>query len=111
MSSTAILPSLLYQHVGNPTLNLISPDFSYFFPGFTSISISYLSMPWLLPLSLGSAERLYIRAEFVISLYTEEGLFSATETTVCNLSEFYCGLNVVYSPGIKFLCQNTYHIR
>ena len=36
MLSTTISPSLLYQTVGNLTLNLISPDSSYFFPGFTS---------------------------------------------------------------------------
>ena len=34
-------------------------------------------------------ERLYKRAEFAISLCTEEGMFNAAETAVCNLSEFY----------------------
>ena len=45
---------------------------------------------WLLPISCGSAEKLYIRAEIVISLCSKEDMLKATETAVCNLSEFYC---------------------
>ena len=43
-------------------------------------------------------ERLYKRAEFAISLCTEEGMFNTTETAACSLFEFFGTLNVVYSP-------------
>ena len=52
------------------------------------ILIFYWSIPLLISLSLGSAERLYI-VQFAIFLFSEEGMLNATETAVCNLSEFY----------------------
>ena len=30
-----------------------------------------------------------VRAEFTISLYTEDGIFNASETALCNLSDLY----------------------
>ena len=75
MLSTVILPSLLYQTIGNLTLNLISLDSSCFsrLYKYLLIMIPYWSIPWLLLLTLGSAKKLYIRADFVISLCTEDG--------------------------------------
>ena len=74
MLSTVILPSFLYQTIGNLTLNLISLDSSCFsrLYKYLLIMIPYWSIPWLLFLTLGSAEKLYIRADFVISLCTED---------------------------------------
>ena len=76
MLSTAISPSLLHQTVVNLALNLISPDFSYFSRLFKHllIQIFYWSVPWLHLLTLGSAEKLYIRAEFTHFLCTEKGV-------------------------------------
>ena len=53
------------------------------------ILISYWPIHQLIALSLGSPERLCIRAQFNISLCTEKGILNATETAVCKLSEFY----------------------
>ena len=41
--------------------------------------------------TLGSTEKLYIKAEFARSLCTEgeEGMLNATETAACYLFEFY----------------------
>ena len=91
MLSTAISPSLLYQTVRIIALNLISPDSSYFFRlhKYLLILISYWSIPWLLHLILGSAEKLQIRAEFAISLCTDENMLNTSETAVFDLSEFY----------------------
>ena len=100
MLSTAIAPSLLHQTVKNLTLNLISPDSSYIsrLYKYFLILFSDWSIPWLLLLTLGPAEKLYIRAEFAISLCTEEGKLDATETVVCNLSEFYwCSKRCLFS--------------
>ena len=83
--------TLLYQTVGNLTLNLISRDSSNFSKlyKFLFILFSYWSIPSLLLLTLGSAEKLYIRAEFAIFLCTKDGMSDATETSACNLSNFY----------------------
>ena len=48
--------------------------------------------------SIGSAERIYMSAEFFISLWTEEGMINATAMAVRNLSEVIGALNAVYSP-------------
>ena len=89
MLSTVISPSLLYQTARNLTLNLISLDSSYFsrLYKYLLFLFSYWSIPWLLSLTLGSAVKLYVRAELVTPLCSDEGMLNATETAVCNLSE------------------------
>ena len=51
------------------------------------ILISYWAFSCPLLLNLGSAEKLYLRVEFGISVCTEKGMLNATETAVCNPSE------------------------
>ena len=46
-----------------------------------------------------SSAKLYIRADFAISLCTEEDMLNATKTAACNLSEFYW-----YSKRCLFSC-------
>ena len=86
-----ISPSLLYQAVLNLTLNVISLDSSYFsgLYRYLLILFSYWSIPWLRLLTLRSAEKLFLKAELVIFLCSDEGMLNATGTAVCNLSDFY----------------------
>ena len=89
--STVILPSPLYQFVRNVTLIL----FSYYYSSlsrlykYLSVLFSYWSNRQLLLLTFGSFDNLCIRAEFSISLCTEDDMLNATETAVCNPSDFY----------------------
>ena len=100
MSLTAISPSLLYQNVENLTFNLFSPDSSYFSQASqVSFNSDFLLVnPVALSPYLGSSERLYFRAEFAISLCTEEDVLNAIETAVCNLYQFYwCFKRILFS--------------
>ena len=88
--------ALTYSLLADPRERRRSQEFDQqkirAFPGlyeYLLILISYWSIPRLLLLSLASTERLYIRAEFAISLCTEKGILNTTEIAVCNLSEFY----------------------
>ena len=77
MLLTVISPSLLYQIVGKLALNLISPNFFFFsfmFYKYLSFlfshwSISLMQSYWLSLFTLESADKLFIRAEFSISLF------------------------------------------
>ena len=86
MLSTVILPSLFYQIVGNFTLNLTSPDSSSFSRIYKhpSLLFSYLSMHWLFCFTLGSLYKMYITADFSISLCPKNGMLSVTGSAVCN---------------------------
>ena len=99
MLSTAISSSYIYLTVGNITVDLISSDSTYFSQSLqVSLNSDFVLLNRLAP-SLGSAAKLYIRAEFAISLCTEEGMLNSTETTTCYLSEFYW-----WSKYCLFLC-------
>ena len=80
-----ISPSLLYQILGNFTLNLISSDSSFFSTLYKHLFL-LLSCWWhprLFLFIFGSSDKLYISAEFSISLCTEDCMLNATETAVC----------------------------
>ena len=87
---TVILPSFFYQIAGNLTLNLISSYSCYISRLYKYLLtlVSYWSIPWLLLLSLGTAEKLYIKIDYSTSRCTEDGMVNATETATCS-SDFY----------------------
>ena len=89
--SIVISLTLLYQNIGNLTLSLISPDSSFFFQALqVFFPFVFLLFNPLTPLfTLGSSNKLYIRAYFSISLCTEYGMLNVTENAVCNFSVFY----------------------
>ena len=107
MLSTVVSSSLLYQIVGKFTLNLISPDsflsfrlYKYLFIQFSNWSTPLISCNSIGSYSLHLDPLInYIKAEFSISLSTEDGMLNATETAVCNFSHF-CALYVVHSTDI-----------
>ena len=91
MLSTVITSFLFYQTAGNLRLNLNSPGsfcFSRFYKYLLTLFF-YWSVPWLLLLTLGFAEKPYIREEFAFFLCTEGSILKAIESAVCNLSKFY----------------------
>ena len=90
MLSTVISSSLLDQIVGNLTLNLISPDSSFFFRLYKYLShlFSSWSVHWFLLFTLGFSGKLHVREEYPISVCTEDGMLSTNETAICNISDF-----------------------
>ena len=83
MLLTIILPSLIYQIVGKLRLNLISSNSSFgcyilqvSFPSiFLSINLSsFLQFNCLLLFTLGSSDKLYIRAEFSVYFCSEDNM-------------------------------------
>ena len=100
MLLTVILKALLHQIVGHFTLNLISPVSSYFsrLHKYLFLLFFYWSNSWLLFFTFGSADKLYIMVKFSISLCTEDDILNATETSVCNFSDFcWCSKHCSFS--------------
>ena len=110
------MPFLLYQIVRNLTFSPISPDSSSFrFYKYLSLLFFYWSIPVFTFNSIGSyffllwsSDKLFIRAEFLTSLCTEDSMLS--ETAVCNFSHFYrcsmwCFLTWKFIPFWMWLYQ------
>ena len=72
-------------------IHFISPHSYFFFQALKTLSVlfSYRLIFWLLLFIPESSDKLYVRAEFSISLCTEDSLLNATKTAVCNLYDLY----------------------